>query len=130
MPQSVLKSLACFGLLCSFTVPARTADAPKKRAISLDDLNRIVRVGPPVVSPDGAWVAYTASQVDTKEDKNVANLWMVNWDGSVRLQLTYGKDGASAPKFSPDGKYISFLSSRPGPAKGDQVWVMDRRGGE
>ena len=55
---------------------------------------------------------------------------MVNWDGSVHLQLTYGKEGASAPKFSPDGKYISFLSSRPGPAKGSQVWVMDRRGGE
>src|SRR5215475_5199725 len=130
MPRLILKSLACFGLLFSLIGPARAAEAPKKRAISLDDLPRIVRVGQPVVSPDGAWVAYTASQVDTKEDKNVAQLWMVNWDGSVRLQLTYGKDGASAPKFSPDGKYISFLSSRPGPAKGNQVWLMDRRGGK
>jgi dipeptidyl aminopeptidase/acylaminoacyl peptidase len=55
---------------------------------------------------------------------------MVKWDGSVHLQLTYGKEGASAPKFSPDGRYISFLSSRPGTTKSDQVWVMDRRGGE
>ncbi len=59
-----------------------------------------------------------------------SHLWMVKWDGSVHLQLTYGKEGASSPKFSPDGRYISFMSSRPGPAKGDQVWVMDRRGGE
>ena len=130
MPRNILKTLACSGLLCFFLSPAGAADTPKRRSISLDDLSRIVRVGAPVVSPDGAWVAYTASQVDTKEDKNVSQLWMVSWDGKVHLQLTYGKDGSSAPKFSPDGKYISFLSSRPGPAKGTQIWLMDRRGGE
>jgi Tol biopolymer transport system component len=40
------------------------------------------------------------------------------------------KRALPSPKFSPDGRYISFTSSRPGPAKGSQVWVMDRRGGE
>lgn len=109
---------------------AVAADAPKKRAITLDDLAKIQRVGGPVVSPDGQWVLYSVSQVDTKDDKNISHLWMAKWDGSEQLQLTYGKEGAGSPQFSPDGKYISFLSSRPGPAKGNQVWVMDRRGGE
>ncbi len=130
MSREIWKCLHCLVLLGAAFPSARAADAPKKRAINLDDLARIVRVGAPAVSPDGQWVAYTASQVDTKEDKSQTHLWMVKWDGSANLQLTYGKESASAPRFSPDGKYISFLSSRPGPAKGTQVWVMDRRGGE
>src|SRR5690242_6305717 len=107
MLRNFLKVSGSLGLLFSVLSPAHSAEPAKKRAISLDDLKRIVRVGAPVVSPDGAWVAYTASQVDTKEDKSICQLWMMSWDGSVHLQLTTGKEGASAPRFSPDGKYIS-----------------------
>ena len=124
----------CFPcLLAAFTVStlAFAADAPKKRAITLDDLAKLQRVGGPSISKDGEWILYTVGQVDTKEDKSESHLWMVKWDGSEDIELTYGKEGgAGSPQFSPDGKWISFTSSRPGPAKGDQVWVMDRRGGE
>jgi dipeptidyl aminopeptidase/acylaminoacyl peptidase len=106
------------------------ATPPAKRAISLDDLAKIARVGSPVISPDGAWVLYSVSRADTKEDKNHSDLWMQKWDGSGAMQLTFGKEGASRPEFSPDGKYISFLSSRPGKTKGTQVWVLNRLGGE
>jgi dipeptidyl aminopeptidase/acylaminoacyl peptidase len=106
------------------------ADAPAKRAISLDDLPKIARVGGPVISPDGAWFIYSVSRPDVKEDKNHSDLWMEKWDGSSNMQLTFGKEGASKPAFSPDGKYISFLSSRPGIAKGTQIWLMSRLGGE
>ena len=104
--------------------------APAKRAISLDDLAKFGRVGSPIISPDGAWLIYSVSRIDTKEDKNHADLWMERWDGSQNFQLTFGKEGASHPAFSPDGKYISFLSSRPGKAKGNQVWLLNRMGGE
>jgi Tol biopolymer transport system component len=130
MILSARKLLLCLPLALLSAVPSYAADTAKKRAITLDDLARLERVGSPVVSPDGEWVAYTVSQIDTKEDKGQSHLWMVKWDGSAHVQLTYGKEGASSPRFSPDGKYISFLSSRPGAAKGTQVWVMDRRGGE
>ncbi len=82
------------------------------------------------ISPDGAWVLYSVSRPDVKEDKGHSDLWMVRWDGSQATQLTFGKEGASNARFSPDGKYISFLSSRPGAAKGTQLWVMNRLGGE
>lgn len=125
-----LLSVGCLCALTSLAVSAGAADAPKKRDITLDDLARLERVGGPSISADGAWILYSVSKTDVKEDKNDSHLWMVSWDGRQGVQLTFGKEGAGAARFSPDGKWISFLSSRPGPAKGNQVWVMDRRGGE
>jgi dipeptidyl aminopeptidase/acylaminoacyl peptidase len=122
---SVLASLA---FLPVFSVHAQAP--PAKRSINLDDLAKIGRVSNPVISPDGAWFLYSVSRMDTKEDKNHSDLWMEHWDGSSNMQLTFGKEGASHPEFSPDGTYISFLSSRPGKAKGTQIWVLNRLGGE
>ena len=44
--------------------------------------------------------------------------------------MTTSTESESAPRWSPDGRYLSFLSSRPGKAKGNQVWLLDRNGGE
>jgi len=96
MPPKTMKFVVCLAIAFVTMPAARAADAPKKRDINLDDLARLQRVGSPAVSPDGEWVVYTVGQVDAKEDKNQTHLWMVKWDGSVHLQLTYGKEGASA----------------------------------
>lgn len=98
--------------------------------MTLDDLSKMVRVADPVVSPEGQWVAYTVSHVDTGEDKNLTDLWMVRWDGTQDVQLTRGKEGAGDPRWSPDGRWLAFTSGREGEAKGSQVWLLDRRGGE
>src|SRR6185437_15276577 len=91
-------SLLPLALCCAAVPLALAADAPQKRAITLDDLARLQRVSGPAISPDGEWVAYTVSQIDTKDDKSATHLWMVKWDGSSDLQLTYDKEGVSAPK--------------------------------
>lgn len=130
MPRKMPLACLCLTLLLSIFTFARPADAPKKRSITLDDFARLQSVGSPVVSPDGEWVVYTVRQIDVNEDKNVSQLWMVKWDGSSNFQLTFSKEGASSPKFSPDGRYISFTGSRPGTTKGSQIWLLDRRGGE
>ena len=111
--------------------PAATKTGP--HPLSLDDLDHLLSVGSPQVSPDGKWVLYTVGRIDTTADKRITDLWMVSWDGTQDIRLTYGVDSSvSEPRWSPDGKYISFLSERPGApkVKGSQVWVLDRRGGE
>src|SRR5437588_4647888 len=55
---------------------------------------------------------------------------MVGYDGQNDRQITFSSDSESSPRWSPDGKYLSFTSSRPGKAKGSQVWLLDRSGGE
>jgi dipeptidyl aminopeptidase/acylaminoacyl peptidase len=103
---------------------------PAKRPLNLDDLAKLREVRDPQCSPDGQWVAYTVSTIDAKEDKSSGHVWMISYDGKIDRQVTSSTESESSPKWSPDGKYLSFTSSRPGKAKGSQVWLLPRAGGE
>ena len=100
-----------------------------KRSLIPTDVYKIKTIADPQVSPDGKWVAYVLSAVDTGKDKRNSDIWMISWDGKENLQMTNTEDGESSPRWSPDGKYLSFLASR-NADKHSQVWLMDRRGGE
>ena len=54
---------------------------------------------------------------------------MVRWDGSRTVRLTNSPENEGSPRWSPDGRYLSFVSGR-FESKGGQVWLLDRAGGE
>ena len=129
-PLTVLLSVVLAAVSLSAQTPAPSAP-PAPHSITLDDIFKFQDVGDPQVSPDGQWVAYTLSRTDTEADKRIIDIWMISWDGTQDIRLTYGVDSSSSsPRWSPDGKYITFETERPGKGKGSQVWVLDRRGGE
>ena len=116
-----------FAVVLALTVSLVAAE---KRAVNADDQFRFLDVGDPQISPDGEWVLYTVTSTDVAADRRNSDIWRVKWDGSQRSQITFSTENENAPQWSPDGKYISFLSSRPGPMRGTQVWVIERGGGE
>ena len=101
------------------------------RPLAVDDIDNIRTVDDPVVDPSGKWVAYSVGTVDRKVDKNVTHIWMTSWDGRQTVQLTNRKDESeSNPRWSPDGRYLAFISARADKKERDQLWLLDRTGGE
>ena len=126
----ILMAGACLAS-AAWWVRAQTAPkAPSPRLLKVDDMHAFHDVRDPQISPDGNWVAYTLSTVDAAADKGDTDIWMASWDGARQVRMTSSPDGENAPRWSPDGRFLAFLSGRSGKAKGTQVWLLDRTGGE
>ncbi|MEJ0057107.1 MAG: hypothetical protein WDN75_16490 [Bacteroidota bacterium] len=115
-------------VLVAFMAEAQTVLQAGKRKIGPGDVYRLQTISDPQVSPEGSWISYVLTSVDSAKDKRNSDVWMVSWDGQQSIQLTNSADGESSPRWSPDGKFLSFVSSRQG--KKSQIWLLDRRGGE
>src|SRR5206468_2213524 len=80
------------------------------------------------LSADAQWVAYTVTASNLKEDKTEERVWMVGMVGSEAVPMTAEGVSFSHSRWSPDGKYLAFLSAR---NEGKiQVWLLNRLGGE
>jgi dipeptidyl aminopeptidase/acylaminoacyl peptidase len=102
--------------------------APAPRLITIDDYFQIREVHDPQFSPDAKWVAYTVHTALLKSDKNEQRLWMVPTAGGDAIPLTAEGTSSSHARWSPDGKFIAFLSER-GESK-TQIWLLNRLAGE
>jgi dipeptidyl aminopeptidase/acylaminoacyl peptidase len=89
------------------------------------------RVAGTDISPDGKLVAYTIAPpvMEGEQSEFRAQVWVAAADGSWNRQFTHSEKACTNPKFSPDGQYLAFLSSRGKDAK-MQVWVLRLNGGE
>ncbi|MBV6521530.1 MAG: Dipeptidyl-peptidase 5 [Gemmatimonadaceae bacterium] len=100
------------------------------RAFTPADWYRITTVGNPAMSPDGKQVAFTVTTVRESENKRHSEVWVVNASGGTPRRFTSPGVESSNPRWSPDGKYLLFSSTRPGSRARTWGVRMDEPGGE
>jgi dipeptidyl aminopeptidase/acylaminoacyl peptidase len=121
--------MSFLAMACGAGCFAMSAAGAPKRPLEVNDLDRLLSVEALGCSKDGAWVVYTVEGSDLDSDERKSSVWMTDFKGSTDLRLTAAGESASAPQFSPDGRYVSFLSARRADGK-SRLYLLDRRGGE
>jgi len=101
----------------------------RRRAMRPADLTRIRWVSDPQISPDGRRVAFVVATLSEERDEYLSNIWVVDVVGGEPRRFTTGPGRDTAPRWSPDGAWLAFLSAREAKAK-PQLHVMPADGGE
>ncbi len=98
------------------------------RPVEVEDLLRIRVVSDPQVSPDGRLVAFVVTMPDWEQNRSLSRIWIVPVEGGAPRPLT--REGARdhSPRWSPDGRWLAFLSDRGGDKS--QLWCLSVEGGE
>jgi len=87
------------------------------------------RLGQPTIAPDGKVAVLPVTRYAVAENKGLTDLWIIPTAGGPARQLTSDTAADTSPVFSPDGKWIAFLSKR-GDDTENQVYVIATDGGE
>src|SRR5215203_4361058 len=107
--------------------------AQSKRPATFDDVLNVKAIQGATVSSDGKHVVYGVREWMSEQDKmeSRTHIWKVATDGSAPArQISFGEKGDSQPQFSPDGKFISFVSARGNAEAKSQIYLMPIDGGE
>ena len=128
--KKLVSSLAAILFFINPLVTSAQAPSKSLRNIGPLDIYRMSSISNPKISPEGNWIMYSVSKIDSAKDKFYSKLYMVSADGKETISLTEQTKGVSNYHWSPDGKYISFLAAGKEEEEGAQLYLMDRRGGE
>ena len=127
-PGSCSTALVC-GVLIALASPAIAVPPAPKHPMTIDDLWAVQRVGAPVPSPDGRWVAFAVTTYSMEENKGQSDLYLADAAGKAPpRRLTWNPGADASPTWSPDGERLAFVSKRgEDPA---QLYLLRLDGGE
>ncbi|HLL78583.1 MAG TPA: S9 family peptidase [Ktedonobacteraceae bacterium] len=113
------------------------------KKITVEDLYKLRPVTHPKISPDGKRVAFVLTTIDERKLDYRSSIWIVPTAGGEAQQFTSGTANASSPAWSPDGRWLAFVSEREGEPKQSgekdtrklgkgkpQIWLIPTDGGE
>lgn len=100
-----------------------------QETLSAQRMWALQRLGSPTISPDGRLAVATVTRFDVEENKGYTDLWLFPTAGGKGRPLTADEAPDTQPAFSPDGKWIAFVSKR-GKDEANQIYVIAVDGGE
>ncbi len=125
--MSRLLSIVILGLLLTSIT---WAQAPQELRWTPEYSMQFKSVSDVTLSPDGHYVAYVVREAIMEGEKStyLSHVWVASPEEGWSRQFTQGEHSCTQPAFSPDGKYLTFLSDRGGDKR--QIWIMRLDGGE
>jgi len=129
--KSILVSMTAIvtaALVLFFGAPATKAQG---RRIQISDLQKIVRVADPQISPDDKSIVVTVARANMKDDRYDSELVLVNIADGAQRTLTSGRKGASSARWSPSGDRLAFLAiAGEGKDAAPQIFILPMDGGD
>ncbi|NOT60217.1 MAG: S9 family peptidase [Acidobacteria bacterium] len=102
------------------------ASLAQTRGLQLNQLTAMREAADAQVSPDGKQIAFVMSETAPDRSRTLRRLWLVSVQGGEVRRLTNDDASESTPRWSPDGKWIAFVSNRD---KQSGLWVAAATGG-
>jgi dipeptidyl aminopeptidase/acylaminoacyl peptidase len=119
--SSLRRGVVCLAAGALFAIPSLVSAQESSAALFTDeDVFGLEWASDPQISPDGGRVVYVRNGYDVMTDRNRSALWMLNFDGSNHRALTSGDGNAFAPRWSPDGGRLAYVSTESG---SPEVWL-------
>ncbi|MGZ3629389.1 MAG: prolyl oligopeptidase family serine peptidase [Ktedonobacteraceae bacterium] len=113
------------------------------RSITIEDLYAIQFLSRPRISPDGRRVAFVVTTIDEGKHEYRSSIWVAPTEGGEATRFTGGTANAHSPCWSPDGRWLAFVTNREGELPGKdakeqkkqgkgkgQIWLIPSDGGE
>jgi len=96
-----------------------------------EDVYELTGVADPRISPDGTRVAYQVWSIDKDKNDYRGAIWIARLDGSEEPeQFTSGDRRDGVPRWSPDGRWLSFVSNRGEDKTPANLYLIPAEGGE